>query len=291
MMQGQFGVSSMSGRLTSVAMRSPNAILKADHVEWHYEKPLDAEALTQQFDAFAELLSSAGTQILWLSDEEDDLADSIFTYDASFMLPSGAVLLQPGKELRRGEVDLHRKFYDSVGVPILGGVQLPGTFEGGDCFWLDHSTLAVGRGFRSNSEGIAQFTEIVNSAGIDVVSFDLPDYKGPEACLHLLSLVSPLDVDLALIFAPLLPDGLRDLMVERGYQLVEVPVEEFEASSGLCLNVLATGPREVIAIDGFPLTLSLLEGAGCDVAVFAGDELCIPCEGGPTCLTRPLRRE
>ncbi len=157
MMQGQFGVSSMSGRLTSVAMRSPNAILKADHVEWHYEKPLDAEALTQQFDAFAELLSSAGTQILWLSDEEDDLADSIFTYDASFMLPSGAVLLQPGKELRRGEVDLHRKFYDSVGVPILGSVQLPGTFEGGDCFWLDRSTLAVGRGFRSNSEGIAQF--------------------------------------------------------------------------------------------------------------------------------------
>ena len=124
-----------------------------------------------------------------------------------------------------------------------------------------------------------------------MVSFDLPDYKGPEACLHLLSLVSPLDVDLALIYAPLLPDRLRDLMVERGYQLVEVPVEEFEASSGLCLNVLATGPREVIAIDGFPLTLSLLEGAGCDVAVFAGDELCIPCEGGPTCLTRPLRRE
>ena len=290
-MRSPFGVSSMFGPLTSVAMRSPRAILNADHLEWHYGKSLDAEALIGQFGAFTELLSSAGTEILWLPDEEDGLADSIFTYDASFMLPSGVVLLQPGKVLRRGEIDLHRRFYDSLGIPILGSIELPGTLEGGDCFWLDDSTLAVGRGFRSNSDGLAQFTEIVNSAGIDLVAFDLPAYKGPEACLHLLSLVSPLDSDLALVYAPLLPNGLRDLMLMRGYQLLEVPEEEFESSGGLCLNVLATGPRETIAIDGFPLTTSLLEGAGCEIEVFSGDELCIPCEGGPTCLTRPLRRE
>jgi N-dimethylarginine dimethylaminohydrolase len=286
-----FGVSSMFGPLTSVAMRAPGAILSADHQKWHYGKVLNGQALVEQFNEFARLLSSSGVEIIWLPEVEDGLADSVFTYDPSFMLPSGVVLLQPGKEIRRGEVDLHRRFYSSLGIPILGNIKLPGTVEGGDCFWLDSTTIAVGRGSRSNSAGIAQFTELLHPLGIEVVSFDLPAYEDPEACLHLLSVISPVDEDLAIIYAPLLPDGLRDLMTEYGYQLLEVPEEEFETSNGLSLNVLATAPRQVIGIGGFPLTAELLRNAGCDVQVFSGDELCIPCEGGPTCLTRPLRRE
>jgi len=75
-----------------------------------------------------------------------------------------------------------------------------------------------------------------------------------------------------------------------GYELLHAPLDEFEASLGLNLNVLATGPRQLIAVDGFPQTVELMRQAGCNVSVFAADELCIPCEGGPTCLTRPLLR-
>lgn len=285
-----FGVSSMSGQLRKVAMRRPGAILQADHRQWHYTKPIVPAALQAQYESFVGLVESSGAEIHWLPDDSNDrLADSIFTYDPSFVIPAGAIILSPGKPLRRPEAALHRSFYETR-MPILGAVERPGLLEGGDCFWLDHDTLAVGRGFRTNQHGIDQLRAIVEPHAITVEVYDLPYSKGPEACLHLLSLVSPLDDDLALVHTPLLPTALHQRMSDRGYKLLTAPPEEFDAGLGLNLNVLATGPRRCIAIEGFPLTLELMRGAGCEVATFRADELCIPCEGGPTCLTRPLLR-
>ena len=289
-MTGSFGVNSMVSPLISVAMRAPGAILSADHEKWHYGKVLDDLALVEQFNEFTRLLSSSGVEIIWLPDDADELADSVFTYDPSFMLPSGAVLLRPGKERRLGEVDVHRRFYQHAEIPILGTIEAPGTIEGGDCFWLNETTLAVGKGFRSNDVGISQFRDLVSAEGIEVIQFDLPDYKGPDACLHLMSLVSPLDSDLAIVFEPLLPAGLAATLIDFGFELLAASETEFEESHGLSLNVLATSPRQVIAINGFPETHRLMLGAGCSVSLFDGDELCIPCEGGPTCLTRPILR-
>lgn len=280
----------MAKPLRRVAMRAPGAILAADHERWHYAKPIDAEALGQQYRSFASLVEGAGAEIVWIDSTDDDLADSVFTYDPSFVVPGGAILLQPGKPLRVGEVDVHRRFYETNNVPIIGSIEPPGTVEGGDCFWLDATTLAVGQGFRTNAAGIAQLRAILEPVGIDLQAFDLPYYQGPEACLHLMSVVSSLDDDLALVYAPLVPTALYGLMVDMGYTLLHAPDEEFEASLGLNLNVLATAPRQVIAVDGFDLTIELMRNAGCDVTTFEADELCIPCEGGPTCLTRPLLR-
>ena len=289
-MISEFGVNSMSGKLRKVAIRRPSAILSADNKEWNYSKPLNQEGLLNQYAHFVTLLEAAGAEILWFDDTDDALADSIFTYDPSFMLGSGSVLLRPGKEKRLGEVDVHRRFYERCGIPIIGEIESPGTLEGGDCFWLDEATLAVGKGFRSNDAGISQLRDIVSAEGVEVIQFDLPFYKGPDACLHLMSLVSPLDNDLALVFKPLLPDGLEELMGEFGFDLIEASESEFEESLGLSLNVLATEPRKVIAIHGFPETHRLMIESGCSVSLFNGDELCIPCEGGPTCLTRPILR-
>ena len=286
----QFGVASMSSRLEKVAVRKPSAILNADPDVWHYTKVLDREKLLDQFFSFVGLLEESGVEVLWFDDTPDDLADSIFAYDPSFMTLHGAVILRPGKVKRIGEIEVHRRFYEGMDIPIIGEISGQGTVEGGDCFWLDDSTLAVGRGFRSNEEGINQLSNILSSFGIDVLQFDLPSYDDPDACLHLMSIVSPLDHDLALVFKPLLPDSLHDVLTDFGFELLFAPDDEFESSLGLSLNVLAVSERNVIAIEGFDKTKELMEGAGCSVSTFAGDELCIPCEGGPTCLTRPVLR-
>ena len=252
---------------------------------------LDPERLLSQFSSFIALLDRSGVEILWFDDEPDDLADSIFAYDPSFMTPHGAIMLRPGKVKRRKEVEVHRRFYEALGIPIVGEITGEGTVEGGDCFWLNSSTLAVGRGFRSNENGIHQMRDILSDLDINVVQFDLPPQDDPDACLHLMSVVSPLDHDLALIYEPLMPNNLQGVLKDFGYDLLSAPVNEFELSYGLSLNVLAVSERNVIAIEGFDETRALMENAGCVVSTFPGDELCIPCEGGPTCLTRPVLRK
>ena len=285
-----YGVDSMVGTLRQVAMRRPGAILSANAEEWHYAKPINASALRSQYEAFAQLLETAGVEIRWLADDNTDgLADSVFTYDPSFVIAAGAIILRPGKQARRAEAELHRAFYEGL-MPILGTIEAPGVIEGGDCCWLNARTLAVGRGFRTNQAGIDQLSAIVDPHGISVEAYDVPYGNGPDACLHLLSVVNPLDVDLALVRAPLVPTALYQRMTEMGYQLLDVPDDEYESSAGLNLNVLAVGPRRCLAIDGFRQTAKLMNEAGCDVSVFEADELCLPCEGGPTCLTRPLHR-
>ncbi len=285
------GVDSMTGPLRRVAMRRPGAILSADHRRWHYARPVEAEALLAQYRAFVDLVEDDGAEVVWFpDDDDDDLADSVFTYDPSFVISAGAIVLRPGKPLRRPEADLHQRFYHDAGVPILGRIEPPGTVEGGDCFFVDGETLAVGRGFRTNQAGIEQLATILGASGLSVEAYDLPYHHGPEACLHLLSVISPLDVDLALVHAPLLPTALWERLTGAGWELLVAPADEFEASAGLSLNVLATGPRRLIAIDGFPATLDLMREAGCRVETFEADALCLPCEGGPTCLTRPLLR-
>ena len=287
-----FGVANMTDPLRRVALRRPGrATFKADPSLWHYAGPLDADRLARQYDAFAACVADSGAEIEWMSDADDGLADSIFVFDPSFMTPAGAILLRPGKSLRRPEVALHEALYQQLPVPVVGRVEPPGLAEGGDLLWIDEMTLAAARSFRTNQAGIDQLQGILAPLGIRVLPFDLPVWKGSAACLHLLSVISPLDHDLALVYPRLLPVALRALLREKGVRCLEASDEEFEASNGLNLNVLATAPRRSIAVDGFPHTVRLMRDAGCEVTCFAADALCIPCEGGPTCLTLPLWRE
>lgn len=287
----RFGVGSLVSPLHRVAMRRPGtATFEADPMRWHYAGPLDAERLARQYDAFAGLVADSGAEIEWIPEADDGLADAIFVFDPSFMTPAGAVLLRPGKVLRRPEVASHEVLYARLEVPVIGAIEPPGTVEGGDLMWLDQLTLAAGRGFRTNQEGIDQLQVILAPLGVEVHAFDLPMWRGTDACLHLLSVISPLDRDLALVYTRLLPVELYRVLGQRGIQCLEASDEEFEASNGLNLNVLALRPRRCIAVDGFPQTARLMKDAGCEVACFDADALCIPCEGGPTCLTLPLWR-
>lgn len=287
----KYGCQSMSLPLQRVLMRGPKgSLLKADAKQWHYGPTFDANLALEQYQAFRDLVLACGTAIIDIEDANDGLADAMFTHDPSLMSDHGAIILNMGKPLRKAEPGLHEQAYINAGIPILGRVQAPGQIEGGDCIWLDQNTLVVGRGFRSNQAGIEQLQAMLAPHGVDVLGFDLPVWHGAAACLHLMSVISPLAPDLALIHAPLVPTALYQLMQAKGIELIEAPNDEFLASSGLNLNVLPTAPKDCIMIDGFPATKAAMEAAGCTVQTFAGDALCIACEGGPTCLTRPVLR-
>jgi N-dimethylarginine dimethylaminohydrolase len=282
----------MAAPLRRVLMRSAaNAMRDADKAAWHYGPGFNPAKAASQHAVLAELVAASGAKIEWIEDKADGLSDSVFTHDPSLMTERGALILSMGKPLRAGEPSLHEETYRRLGIPILGRVEAPGQVEGGDCVWVDARSLAIGRGVRSNQEGIQQVSNLLTPLGISVYGFDLPLWQGEEACLHLMSVISPLADDLALVYSPLLPAPFYQMLKARGIRLVEGDAEEFAASNGLSLNVLPTSPLKVIAVAGFPRTKAAMEAAGCTVETFEADALCIACEGGPTCLTRPILRQ
>lgn len=290
-MASEYGSQSMAAPLRRVLMRrASSAMRRADAKQWHYGPGFDPARAAAEHDGLVRLVEASGADIEWLTDADDGLADSVFTHDPSLMTDRGAVILSMGKALRTPEPSLHEAAYRRMGIPILGRVEAPGTVEGGDCVWIDRTTLAIGRGVRSNQDGIQQVSNILSPLGVKVYGFDLPLWQGEDACLHLMSVISPLADDLALVHSPLLPAPFWQMLRARGIKLVEGDPDEFRDSFGLSLNVLPTAPRDVIAVAGFPKTAAAMEAAGCRVQTFAAEALCIACEGGPTCLTRPIWR-
>jgi dimethylargininase len=211
--------------------------------------------------------------------------DAVYVFDPVIVSDRGALLLRPGKGGRRSEPSAIAEDLRALGVPVAFEMGEPATAEGGDTMWLDQRTLLVGRSYRTNDAGIRALREAL--PGVEVLAFDLPCLRGPDACLHLLSLLSPLDDDLVVAYPPLMPIRLLELFAERGIAIVEVPEEEFDS---LGPNVLALAPRVAVALEGNPETRRRMESAGVDVSVFEGSEIAHKGEGGPTCLTRPLLR-
>jgi dimethylargininase len=241
--------------------------------------------MEEEHEAFRALLADAGAEVVVAATPHSLDPDAIYVYDPALVTDDGAVMLRPGKEGRRGEVEVMAADFVEAGLPIAGRLDAPAMAEGGDTLWIDERTLLVGRGYRTNDEGIRQLGEAL--PGVDVAAFDLPHLRGAGEVLHLMSLLSPLDVDLAVAYPRLMPVRLMELLAERSIELVEVPDEEFETMG---TNVLALGPRVALALEGNDETRRRMEKAGVDVQVYRGDEISRKGDGGPTCLTRPLLR-
>jgi dimethylargininase len=272
--------------LQRVYVRAPVAAdLSAwDTFGWRSEP--DPERAVDEHAAFRAELERAGATVEIGSARAPEDPDAIYAYDPVLMTDAGAILLRPGKEGRRAEPDAVASDLAASRVAIAGRVEAPATAEGGDLFWLDRSTLLAGRGYRTNGDGIAQLRALLGES-VDVVEFDLPHFRGPDECLHLMSFVSPLDVDLAVAYLPMVPVRLVEILRDRDIRVVEVPDDEF-ASMGP--NVLALGPRTALALAGNPETRRRMEMAGVDVRTYVGTEISRKGDGGPTCLTRPLER-
>jgi dimethylargininase len=278
-----YGCQSMTGELRRVLVRRPRPEDLREWVTCSWRAEPNAAAIAREHEAFCEVLESTGTEVV-LAESPARNPDAIYTYDPALVADAGALLLHPGKKCRRGEVEAMAADFERARVPIAGRLEDAEWAEGGDCCWLDERTLLVGCGYRTNEAGIARLRELL--PGVDVLVFDLPHWRGRAEVMHLMSLISPLAPDLAVVYLPLLPTRLAQLLEERGVDLVEVPDEEFESMGS---NVLALAPRLALAVDGNPETRRRMERAGVEVLVYQGEELSKG-DGGPTCLTRPLLR-
>lgn len=280
------------GRLTRVVVKHPrDAFRDADRIarEWralNFTAPPDLTRATDEYDRFLGMLQQGGAAIDFLPASADVSLDSIYARDASVVVPGGMVIVAMGKPARAAEPAAQARAFEEWGIPVAGRIEPPGCLEGGDVVWLDDHTVAVGRGYRTNAEGIRQFSMLVGD-DVECIEVPLPHWRGPADVFHLMSILSPIDARLALVYAPLLPVPFRERLLATGFEFVEVPESEFESMGA---NVLALAPRCCLALDGNPQTRRRLEAAGAEVIVYEGTEISIKGGGGPTCLTRPIAR-
>jgi dimethylargininase len=281
----RFGAQSMVAPLREVLVKRPDAAFGHAYREpaHGFLRPVDLPRAQAEHDAFVDLLRRLGVIVHELGVETID-PDLVYTFDASLVTDRGVIQLRSGKPNRRGEESVHAAWLEAKGIPVLGAIEAPGTVDGGDTLWIDHETLCIGRTLRTNQAGGEQLAAIW---GGETRVFDVPYGDGPAKLIHLLSLISPVADDLVVVYLPLLPVGLWQLLQERGIGLVEVPREEFES---LGPNVLTVRPRVVIMAAGNPITAGRLRGQGVEVHEVPLDEVGVNGSGGPTCLTRPILR-
>lgn len=273
----------MVAPLLRVAVRPPSP--RGDYAAAHWSQPLDINALQEQHADFVALLERLGVGVEVLP-SADGMPDACFTYDPAFVIPSGVIELRGAKPARTGEPPLLAAQLAELGVPIVGRLSAPATADGGDMFWLDDSTLAVGRTYRTNQAAVDQLRAILAVDGVRVESFDMPHDNGPEYCLHLMSVVSPVRDDLAVVYERLAPVALLQALTSRGIELVGVPDDDYLS---LGCNILAVSPGVVVIAAGNDATAGLLRDRGVEVHAYEASEI-NKGEGGPTCLTRPILR-
>lgn len=240
-----------------------------------------------QSDRLAQILTDLGCEIDWLPAHDGVGIDSIYVRDNALVSRNGVVLCQMGKDARRPEPAAMEESLRQSGTTVLGHIGGEGKIEGGDLIWLDGDVIAVADGYRTNREGVRQLKTLLGDAVSEIITVPLPHWNGPGDVLHLMSFISPIAPDLALVYSRMMPVFFRDWLLERGIELVEVPDEEYDSMG---CNVLAVAPRVAVMLDGNPETRRRLEGAGVEVHSYDGSEISAKGCGGPTCLTRPLER-
>ena len=291
-MSFDFGSFNNWGPLKTVAVRGPAEAFVSDakiDAEWqvlNYHARPDFANAKAEFAEVERILAATGANVIRLPAGDGLTLDSLYTHDALIVTPRGLVRTRMGKPIRRIEPLLNAAQLEKLGIPLAGDIVAPGQVEGGDLVWLDRHTLLAGIGYRTNLEGVRQLGQLAGP-DVEVVWFDMPHYKGTSDVFHLMSCLSPLDKDLAVVYLPLMAARQVEFLQARGIGFVEVPEAEF-ASMGC--NVLALGPRHAMMVDGNPITEQRMKAAGVKVEVIHGTDICRKGEGGPTCMTRPLVR-
>jgi N-dimethylarginine dimethylaminohydrolase len=281
------------GAITRLLLKHPReafrdaATISAEWRALNFTAPPEFDGALREYDRFLHAISHTAAAMHFLPPCASATLDSIYVRDATILCERGAILCRMGKPQRETEPAAQEEALRGLGIPIAGAIIAPGRLEGGDVVWLDRRTIAVGRGYRTNDAGIAQLRTILADTIDEMIVVQLPHWRGPADVFHLMSIVSPVDRDLAVVYSPLMPVAFRDRLVDRGISLVEVPDEEFESMGA---NVLAIAPRRCVMLAGNPGTRARLERAGAVVVEYEGTEISLKGGGGPTCLTRPLQR-
>lgn len=275
----------MTARLEHALVKKPglafrNAFSNPAH---GYRRQVTMTTAQREHEEFVGLLEALGVTVHELG-RENQSPDLVYQYDPSLVTDQGAILLRSGKPSRQGEEDLQGEWYAENQIPILGRIDAPGTVDGGDVFWLRPDIVCIGRSLRTNRSGIEQLSAMLSG---EIHVFDLPYDKGPSEVLHLLSVISPILDDLAVVEAKRLPAGLYELLIEHEVRMLDIADREV---AKLGSNILVVKPGVVIMLEGNTETETALRSLDIEVHTFAGSEICLNGSGGPTCLVRPVRR-
>lgn len=279
-------------QIKEVAIRSPlSSFIDDDKLtsEWEalrfHSKP-DLKQAIIEYKYFRNLLEDDGINLIDLPSSKLLTIDSIYTRDSILISKKGLILCNMGRSSRTPEAIENFNTLKAKNYEIAGQIIAPGTLEGGDFIWIDDHHAAVGLGPRTNVEGIRQLKEILGST-VDLHIVKLPAPNHPEDVLHLMSIISPVDKDLALVYKALMPESFVSWLNGLGVNLIEVSDKEYLLMG---CNVLATSPRSIIMLEELPSVQSDLKKSGCKIRTYKGIEISRKGEGGPTCLTRPLKR-
>lgn len=283
----------MHKNLNKVILKHPkDAFISQEHLrnEWkrfNYINEPDYIKAQNEFEQFYAIIREHVAEVEFLPASETVGLDSLYAHDPVKFTKNGAIILKSGKKLRQPEAEAYKQFLLEKKIPIVGELTGDAMADGGDLVWLDDRTLLMGHGYRTNDEAILQIQEMTKETVDEHIVVQLPHDKGEEECLHLMSFISIIDENLAVVYSRLMPVFLRQLLIKRGFQLIEVTDEEYHR---LGCNVLALAPRVCVMVSGNPSTKKQLLEAGATVYEYEGNEISYLGTGGPTCLTCPVVR-
>jgi N-dimethylarginine dimethylaminohydrolase len=280
----EFGVRSMVATLRRVLVRRPAVTGDFTGAAWRLPDP---DLLLRQHETFAGLLADLGCAVE-VAPALPGLVDAVYVRDPGLVTATGTVLFEMAKPARMAEPGPLGAALEAAGVPVTARLSGTARADGGDFIWLDERTVLAGRSYRTNAEALTQLTAILAAQGVTLEQVDLPHDRGPGHVLHLMSLISPVAADLAVVYPPLAPVRLMEALASRGIKVIAVDAEEYPTMG---CNVLAVAPARVVVVDGNPRTRAALESAGCEVHGYDGSEISIKGDGGPTCLTAPIWRD
>ncbi len=288
----KFGGQSMINPLKKIFLKSPKDQPEYTELwkDFGYFHMSDLKQAIREHEELAGLLKGDGVEVILAQEAQkgsNTLLDSIFVFDDVIMTNNGAILCKMGKKLREREVPLIETELKRLEIPIFFKIHGDARIEGGDVMWLDPQTVIVGKTHRTNELGFLQLKTALEELSVDVYQFSLPFFRGPVDLIHLLSIIHPVDKNLAVAFLELMPiDMYEFLSKERGIEFIELTYEELKAHGN---NVLMLKPRKGIMVKGNK-SKRKLEDHGVEILEFEGEDICHNRSGGPTCLSLPLLR-
>jgi dimethylargininase len=244
----------------AVLVRAPASTLAKGQVTHVKRRVVKVAKANEQWTAYVSALADEGFETIELEASEAH-PDSVFIEDTVVMLGQTAIIGSPGAESRRGEQDAVESAVAELELATQH-IRLPGTLDGGDVLKVG-STVYVGRGGRTNAEGIRQFRAIAGELGYTVVAVPV------TRALHLKSTVTALP-DGTVIGHPSVVDHPE--LFERYLEVPEV--------QGIAVVVLS--PSAVLIAASAPKTAELLADLGyrvvsVDISEFEKLEGCVTC--------------
>jgi N-dimethylarginine dimethylaminohydrolase len=246
----------------------------------------DPDLLARQHEDFCELLAGLGAEVE-IAAALDGQVDSVYMHDPMVMTGRGGIALQMCKPARVREPGHAAEELERLGIPVLGRLSGDAYADGGDRYWIDDTTMAIGLSYRTNRAGAATLARFVEPEGVTVETYDMAHGEGPGFVLHLQSFLSGITEDLCVVYEPLAPVRLLQDLRARGIDWIAIDHDSYMAMG---CNVLAIRPGVVVMVDAAPAVRRELEQRGVEVHVYDGSELSLKGDGGPTCLTQPLLR-